>query len=638
AEAINAQDPTEILFTSGGTESINHAIQGALWAARFDFQDSQEKGTTSNSGEAPDHVVTSAVEHVAVSDTIKYMVERHRFASTTVPVDGTCRVSAKEVIDAVTEKTILVTIMLANNEVGSLQPLKDIVQGLRAGPHGDRVLVHTDASQAVGKIPVDVQDLGVDMLVRHKIYGPKGIGALYIRKGVDARLAKFMHGASHERGLRAGTENVLLATALGRACQLVREGIDAEGPHLAKLRDNLQKAIEDGCAKVGVETKVNGHPSERLPNTLSISFKDIESPSLLERLARDVSCSAGAACHTGGVKTSHVLSAMGLEPAFAPGTLRLSVGRFSTPEDVSVAAKAVVDAVVTLSTSEARGPEPDSESDADLQGSTPPTRLAYMDDTHCFKMDDAQVLKVEAVESAPKTDDPSTPTNERFCIILNATIFHPQGGGQPSDVGEIIDVASGTRFVVDHVEKDANGCVRHLGEFQGSQPSAIVVGSQVNLVIDERKRRFHARIHSAGHVLDQAMRLAGCSLLPTKGYHFPSGPSVDYAGSVPAAERAALQDAVEKHANALIQQAIPTRVLQTRIAEAGEYCLDGLAPSSDGIDDAKDIRLVLVGGDRGCPCGGTHVKNTSEIGAVRIRKLQSKKGNLRISYAVDDEE
>lgn len=455
-------------------------------------------------------------------------------------------------------------------------------------------------------------------LAGHKIYGPKGIGALYIRRGVETRLCKFMHGAGHERGLRAGTENVLLATGLGRACELVQNNISEEVEFYSSLRDSLQQAILSKCQDLGIETCVNGHPQERLPNTLSISFRGIQSPDILARLAGQVSCSAGAACHTGGVSTSHVLRAMKLDAEFAVGTLRLSVGRYTKPEDVAQAAVAITDAVQALANVKV-----DSESPST---GCIPTKLKYMEDTHCFE---AVAHVIDVVEKLQDAKDPDTAV-----IVLDETIFHPQGGGQPADVGEIIDAATGARFIVMHVEKEA-GVVKHLGKFADST-QVIQAGCKVHLRIDEQKRRFHARIHSAGHLIDQAMRLAGCSLRPTKGFHFPSGPSVDYEGALSAEERATLQSSLQEYVNGLVQQSIPTRVFETTNAEAAAHCLEGLAPPADENPNAE-IRMVIVGGALGCPCGGTHVKNSSEIGPIHIRKLQNKKGNLRISYVVEEQ-
>ncbi len=322
AALINAQ-PYEIVFTGGGSEANNTVIKGVAELHR-------ERGR---------HLTISTVEHPAVTEPCNWLATRGHVI-TQVPVDDAGRVIMRHLDDALTDQTVLVSVMLANNEVGTLQPIKEIARMA----HEVGVLVHTDAAQAVGKIPVDVRDLGVDFLsvAGHKLYGPKGVGALYIREGLQ--LPPLIHGASHEGGRRAGTENVMGIVGLGAAASRASSVLGEEGPRLAALRDQLQTLLTDAIP----QTRVNGHPAERLPNTLSISIKHVEANTLLERVGAVVAASAGAACHSGRVTVSSVLSAMGVPVDYAMGTLRLSLGRMTTADDVGRAAKIIVQETAAL--------------------------------------------------------------------------------------------------------------------------------------------------------------------------------------------------------------------------------------------------------------------------------------------------
>ena len=303
----------DLIFTSGGTEANNHAIKGVAYANR-------ERGN---------HIITSAVEHPAVTEVCRYL-EGQGFRVTYLPVDEYGMVDVGLVEGALSPETILVTIMHANNEVGTIQPIAEIAEVA----HRYGALVHSDCAQTVGKIPVKVQDLGVDLLsiAGHKLYAPKGIGALYVRPGVE--LEKFMHGASHEQNRRAGTENVLEMVGLGMACQLIDEDLPSYAEHLRCMRERL----EDGLLTSGADIRINGHPERRLPNTSSISFKGLEADRILAALPT-VAASAGAACHSDQVEISHVLSAMKVPVEYAMGTLRFSVGRFTTAEEIQLAVK-----------------------------------------------------------------------------------------------------------------------------------------------------------------------------------------------------------------------------------------------------------------------------------------------------------
>lgn len=319
AELLNCK-ATEVVFTSGGTEANNMAIKGVAEAY-------SERGR---------HLITSAVEHPAVLEPCAWLAERG-YEVTTVPVDETGRVDPADVAAALRPDTILVSIMHANNEVGTLQPIAEIAELA----HAAGALMHTDAAQSLGKIPVRVDELGVDLLsvAGHKLYAPKGVGALYARPGV--RLAKFMHGASHEGNRRAGTENVLEIVGLGAAAELAAESPEATTAHLRAMRDRLWQGLSgrlDGL-------RLNGHPEQRLPNTLNASFLRVRVDDLLYELWDEVAASAGAACHSEGVTVSQVLVAMRVPLDYAMGTLRFSTGRFTTAEQIDAAVEAIVAAV-----------------------------------------------------------------------------------------------------------------------------------------------------------------------------------------------------------------------------------------------------------------------------------------------------
>jgi cysteine desulfurase len=317
-------EPEEVLFTSGGSESDNWALRGVT-AAR-----------------GGGHVVVTAVEHPAVLETARAMEREGRIRLAVVGVDRFGQVDPEEAIAALAPDTVLISVMLANNEVGTLQPVAAIAAACRRSG----VLVHTDAAQAVGKVAVDVRALGVDLLTvaGHKLYAPKGVGALFVRKGVT--LEPLMRGAGHERGLRAGTENVASIVGLGKACDLVREEVTDDGPRLAALRDRLEALLQEGSPALAR----HGHPQRRLPNTASVAFPGTDANALLALLADEVAASAGAACHTDAVHPSHVLTAMGVDAATAMSTVRFSVGRFTTQRDVEEGARRVLAAVRTLAT------------------------------------------------------------------------------------------------------------------------------------------------------------------------------------------------------------------------------------------------------------------------------------------------
>jgi len=329
AALIGAQTQ-EIIFTSGGTESNNLAIQGAALARRH----------------LGNHIITTAIEHPAVLEVCAYL-EKQGFRISRVGVDEFGLVNPDEVIREISGDTILISVMHANNEVGTIQPVAVI--GRAARERG--ILMHCDAAQSVGKIPVDVNELNVDLLsvAGHKLYAPKGIGALYIRQGVT--IDKIIHGADHEQNRRPGTENVLEIAGLGKACEVAGDNLAAGAVHLKKMRDLLEDLITNELP----EAVVNGHPEQRLPNTLSIGFPGIEASTLLGSLP-EVAASAGAACHADKVAVSGVLQAMRVPPEVAVGTIRLSTGRFTIEDEIREAARHIVGAVRSF-TPELQGEE-----------------------------------------------------------------------------------------------------------------------------------------------------------------------------------------------------------------------------------------------------------------------------------------
>ncbi|MEJ2040642.1 MAG: cysteine desulfurase family protein, partial [Desulfosarcinaceae bacterium] len=285
------------------------------------------------------HLITSSIEHPAILEVCRFM-QAHGFAVTILPVDGDGLVSPDDVAAAIRSDTIMISIMHANNEVGTIQPIREIAAMARE--HG--ILMHTDAAQSVGKIATRADDLGVDLLslAGHKIYAPKGIGALYIRQGLTPEV--FCHGAGQEDGRRAGTENVLEIVGLGKACEIAEKELDKHRTHMQAMRDRL----EAGLAEAPVAVRFNGHREKRLPNTSSVSFRDLEANRILEEIGLEVAASAGAACHADQVEISHVLKAMQVPEIWAKGTLRFTTGRYTTAAEIDRALEVILAAVKKL--------------------------------------------------------------------------------------------------------------------------------------------------------------------------------------------------------------------------------------------------------------------------------------------------
>lgn len=325
AKLIKA-DSKEIVFTSGATESDNLALKGVLEMYK-------EKGT---------HIITSSTEHRAVLDTAKSLEAKGLATVTYLPVDKYGMVNPQDVQNAITDKTILISVMLANNEIGTINPIQEI--GKIAKSRG--VLFHCDATQGVGKIPVDVQAMGIDLMSfsAHKIYGPKGVGALYVRKrNPRVRIAAQMDGGGHERGMRSGTLPVPLIVGFGKACEICEQEMTEEAARLTKMRDRLQADIMAALE----ESYLNGHPTNRLPGNLNISFAYVEGESLLMGM-KDIALSSGSACTSATLEPSYVLRALGVGTELAHSSIRFGLGRFNTDEEIDYTIKKVIEVVTKL--------------------------------------------------------------------------------------------------------------------------------------------------------------------------------------------------------------------------------------------------------------------------------------------------
>jgi cysteine desulfurase len=322
---INAK-PKEVIFTSGATESDNLALKGV---AEF----YKDKGN---------HIITAVTEHKAILDTCKALERTGKAQVTYLPVDKEGLIDLDDLCKAITDKTILISIMYANNEIGTIQPIREI--GKLAKEKG--ILLHSDATQGVGKIPVDVEAMGIDLMsfTGHKIYGPKGCGALYVRsKGPRVRLTPMMDGGGHERGMRSGTLNVPGIVGFGKACELGGAEMETEAARMIELRGRLQKGLFDQLDEV----YLNGHPTHRLPGNLNVSFAFVEGESLLMGL-KDVAVSSGSACTSATLEPSYVLKALGVGEDLAHTSIRFGLGRFNTVEDVDYVTERVVHEVRRL--------------------------------------------------------------------------------------------------------------------------------------------------------------------------------------------------------------------------------------------------------------------------------------------------
>lgn len=315
-------EASEVIFTSGGTESNNYAIKGIAFKHK-------DKGN---------HIITSSIEHPAVTEVCRYL-ERSGFEISYLPVDEYGQVSAGAVESAIKKSTILISVMHANNEVGTIQPISEIARIAQS----HNIFFHTDAAQSAGKTETKVDSLGIDLLslAGHKIYAPKGVGALYVRNGVS--LEKLIHGADHEQNMRAGTENVLEIVGMGMACELAMNKLGEYMDQYKRTSDYLYELLKKSIPDI----KLNGHPEERLPNTLSVSFPGVEANTLVSRL-ENVAASAGAACHAESIELSEVLKAMKLPLEYAMGTVRFSTGRETGMDDIKRAADEIISTALPL--------------------------------------------------------------------------------------------------------------------------------------------------------------------------------------------------------------------------------------------------------------------------------------------------
>jgi len=323
ADLINA-NPEEIIFTSGGTESNNHAIQGVSLA-------NKEKGK---------HIITSSIEHPAVAEVCKHL-NSMGYEITWLPVDMKGTVNPEDVENAIRSDTVLITIMQANNEVGTIQPIQEIA----AIAKQKKIVFHTDAAQSVGKIKVDVNTLGVDLLsiAGHKLYAPKGIGAIYIKQGT--KIENLMYGAGQEKGIRPGTENVPYIVALGKACEIAQRDLEINNAHMYRMRERLISGLRQ---KLGSIVKLNADLKNCLPNTLSIAFEKVDAHALTSLIGNEVFISTGSACHADSVEISSVLKAMNIDIKIATCTVRISTGKYTTDKEIDMAIGAISDKVLKL--------------------------------------------------------------------------------------------------------------------------------------------------------------------------------------------------------------------------------------------------------------------------------------------------
>lgn len=318
--------PEEIIFTSGTTESDNMALKGIAETYR-------ERGK---------HIITQTTEHKAVLDSAKYL-QSQGYQVTYLPVDRSGRISLKDLEKAITDETILISIMFANNEIGTIQPIAEIAK--IAKEHN--IIFHCDAAQATGKVKINVVELGVDILgfSAHKMYGPKGIGALYVRRrSPQVRLSALVHGGGHERGMRSGTLNVPLIAAFGECCEIAGKELDKEVSHCRKLRDKLEAGLKKNLENI----TVHGHPEHRLPNNLNVSFPYVDGADLMTAITEEIAVSSGSACTSASMEPSFVLRACGVEEAEALTSIRFGVGRFNTEEEIDYTIKRVTGIVQSL--------------------------------------------------------------------------------------------------------------------------------------------------------------------------------------------------------------------------------------------------------------------------------------------------
>ena len=695
AKALSAATPDTILFTSGGTESANHAIKGAVERKRLALLSSanSSNNTTiplghtdyswgsaalcSNTTPSIPHVITCITEHPCVLEVCKHLNREGKCDLTVLTVDSIGRIDLKVLSESVRKETAIVTIMHANNESGVIQDIAQIAATARSasnsigGNECGGVLIHTDASQSMGKVNVDVAALDVDLLTLagHKVYAPKGVGCLYMREGLEQELPVFMHGAGHESGRRAGTENVLLLAGFGEGCAMATEKDVQHSQVLNERASLLMSELERLCDKDPVDgssrLRINGPPlnagdSWRLPNTVNVGMKGVTSGDLKEGTQGKLAFSAASACHkTEGLETafiSSVIRAMGTPRDYALGTIRLSVGRYTTTTEVKVAARLlstvandiwrtqiheekiadnpknsnaieVKKSSHTIDSFSSTSSNLLTEQMSALVASLPGTKPVFWDDTYLFAGD------ATCIESG--TEENIKDGSIMTTVILDATIFHPQGGGQPTDTGTIKS-SDGKIFEVNMVRQRPDNIIVHYGQYQVENSTPFSKGDLLHLEVDGENRVKASKSHTAGHLLDMAMIRTGRHMKGLKGYHFLKGAYVEFEGRIEPADRPPLVEMLQKHCDDLVAENAPTSyVFATEKEELEKACLPGAAEGAIAMGrlDVAPVRVVYVAGG-GIPCGGTHVKSTGEIGKITVTKCKVKKGVTKISYNI----
>jgi len=759
AELIEAR-ADQIIFTSGGTEASNWVIWGSVQLAH-----------QQQSAEAPQalpHIVASAVEHCATLQCIAALEARGMCSSTLVPVGADGCVEVPALLAAVTPCTVLVTLMHSNNETGALQPVQAVAEALTALQH-PLLKLHVDASQSLGKVPVGVGGVDFMTVAGHKLYAPQGTGALFSRdpKGATA-LPAYFQGGHQEGGCRPGTESIPGAAALGAAAAAALAYLRGGGRDtMQALTERLTQGILTHHAaelaacvargRLSAEAAAAAIPVQHgpalrscLPNTLSIGFPGALAGDIQAALQGSLSISAGAACHSdvAGASVSHVLAAMDVPRSVALGTVRVSLGKYSTHAEVDTAGQALAKAAarameMRTETAVPSAACPTAMSAVAVEVPAPPAWASgggseapvpslesarlYMQDTMLMHASSTVVAVGASSEAglvfqphgllqsatlrrrcapdtrtqrAPHPQDgvtvqqamkdkgraittaaPSTlkdvPSGKHTgVVLLDACVFHPQGGGQPADAGWIVS-SSGAVFRVltarsvdvplspcsstvalygvwcaplgagetppdlARADSDADAAAfvtERSSSGSGAEPVGFSPGDSVQCWVHASARLSAARLHSAGHLLDMAMRNLEQDLKPGRGYHFADGPWVEYEGAVPAEERSALVAALNAEMARLIEldadtvvQAVPA-TSSDQLQQMGVSCADVAAA---GYSSEDSVRVVCVGdGSNGCMCGGTHVPAAGMLGGVTVTKLKVKKGATKISYVV----
>ena len=646
----------------------------------------------------------TTVEHCATQRTLAFAQSQGLATVTTLAVDGEGFLSTAAAAAAVTRHTVLLSLMHSNNEVGTLQDIASIVSAARGAADGNPhpLLVHVDASQSLGKVPVEgLPAAGADFITvaGHKLYAPKGIGALVACSVPSERMpAPLLFGGGQETGRRPGTEPVPCAVALGAACEAAGASLASGGrARLEALRAALLQGIAEGLGAAAGSAE-EPHPflthgpaatERRLPNTLSIAFPGVAARELQAALAGKLAVSAGAACKEGGLASpSHVLTAMGVPAEVALSTVRCSVGKFTTLAQVQRAAELIVGAVTAIRKAAQRPPlalETDRlymrdsqqlECDAVIVAAGRCEALEGSGGKVCAVAFSAGGVAPGAVlsagrhpETGEKEDRPHVPLpalplllegqlpklppdvvpSSVVCLLLDTCVFHPQGGGQPSDIGTLVvhDPAACLRVLAARsmpLPSPGTSAVVLFCSVDGDSAAAPSVeqfaGAKVTSSVHSPTRSLAARLHSAGHLLDLAMRRVGVQLVPGRGYHFPDGAWVAYEGAVPAPERAPLVERLNAELKRLVAEDVPTDVHFLSPSDADGLANIGVAAESlaPGLAQ-RPLRAVCVGApNNGCVCGGTHVHRAGELGTVTVTKLKVKKGETRVSYTVSPAE